>query len=97
MKKINKKNPWDPNQFEKSDFIGSKSTWKNAAKNLFKPHQDKQEDMLLLGIKKLNTLSELNKARNKIMLKVHPDRGGSEEEAKKVLDAYERLKILINK
>ncbi len=97
MKKTNKKNSWDPNQFKKSDLKGNKNTWKKAAKNLIRSYHDNQNDMIILGIKKINTLAELNKARNKIMLKVHPDKGGSEEETKKVLDAYERLKVLVSK
>lgn len=92
----NKKNPWDSNQFKKSNVKGDKNTWANAAKSILKPLETQESDMVLLGITKLNNLKELTKARNKMMFKAHPDRGGSDAQARLVTEAYERLKLKIN-
>lgn len=90
-----KKNTWDPNQFKKSKTKGNKDTWSSAARSILKPLETQESDLSLLGLSKLSSLSELTKARNKMMMKAHPDRGGSDDEARIVIEAYERLKIRI--
>jgi DnaJ-class molecular chaperone len=92
---MKKKNPWDSNQFKKSKIKGNKDDWAKAANSLLKPLETQESDMKVLGISKLSSLSELTKARNKIMLKAHPDRGGSDGEARLIIEAFERLKVII--
>lgn len=46
----------------------------------------------LLGMKSPFTQEELKAQRNKMLLKVHPDQGGSDMLVKMVNDAYNTLK-----
>jgi len=59
--------------------------------------QEKQSVYLeALGLSEIPSLSELKKAYHRTMLIAHPDKGGSEAEAKIVIEAYEILKEVIN-
>lgn len=88
-----KKNPWDKNQFKKSNVKGNSDTWKNAAQGIATPLASQDDDMTLLGIEQLTDLRSLTKARNKAMHEAHPDKGGTDEQARIITDAYNRLKL----
>jgi hypothetical protein len=92
---MKKKNPWDKNQFKKSNVKGNSETWKNAAQGVSSPIASQDEDMALLGIDILSDLRSLTKARNKAMLSAHPDQGGTDEQARLITDAYNRLKLRV--
>ncbi len=49
------------------------------------------KDYATLGIKSTATDSEIRTAYRKLALKNHPDKGGNEEEFKKISAAYERI------
>ena len=49
---------------------------------------DTMEYYNILGVQKNATDSDIKKAYRKLALKNHPDRGGTEEKLKKVLDEY---------
>jgi len=83
------KNSWSEKQFKKSDFRGDSAQWEAAAKSL----ETKDDDLSILGLNEYPTdLKALQKARNQAMLKYHPDRGGTTEQAQAIQAAFERLK-----
>lgn len=93
---MKKRNAWDPKQFPKGKIKGNQRMWESAAKAL-SPNPTESDDLQILGLAELPaTLRELQKARNSAMLKVHPDRGGSNEQAVQVQEAYENLKRSFN-
>ena len=84
-----KKNSWSEKQFKKSDFRGDSAVWEAAAKSL----ETKDADLSILGLEDYpDNFKALQKARNTAMLKFHPDRGGTTEQAQAVQAAFERLK-----
>lgn len=69
---------------------GSAEQWARQAEKVLKPHAG--GNLEILGLTALpETISDLKKARRKAMLQVHPDLGGSEEEAAKINRAYDEL------
>jgi len=48
----------------------------------------------LLGVSKSSTVEEIKKAYRKLALQYHPDRGGSEEDAKKFREINEAYQVL---
>lgn len=88
-----RKNPWDSNQFKKSNVKGNADAWRNAAQGIRTPALTLDEDMALLNIKELTDLKTLTKARNLAMHQAHPDKGGTDEQARRITDAYNRLKL----
>lgn len=88
-----KKNAWDNNQFKKSNVKGNSEAWKNAAKGMGGTVGSLDDDMATLDLQQLTDLRSLTKARNRAMLKAHPDKGGSDEQARIITDAYNRLKM----
>ena len=88
-----KRNAWNPKQFKKSRFKGDPNTWKNAARGITESASFNEDaDMVLLNLTELSDLKTLTKARNKAMLSAHPDKGGTDEQARSIIEAYERLK-----
>jgi len=84
---------WSNSQFKQSQGRrGNKESWTKAAKML--SGIGKQDECLeALGLSEYpETLNLLKSAYHKSMLKVHPDMGGTEEQAMKVNEAYENLK-----
>ena len=72
---------------------GNNDTWRKQADRMRRRYETADESLQLLGLTALPaTLQELNKARRKVMLKAHPDQGGSEEQAQKINNAYDQLK-----
>jgi bifunctional non-homologous end joining protein LigD len=70
---------------------GSTESWTKAAKKMLHlEHVD--SDLVLLGLKDLpKTKAELKKAYFIVMHEVHPDKGGSNDDAANATQAYERL------
>lgn len=76
---------------------GNSETWRKQADRMKRRYESADESLQLLGLTALPaTLDELNKARRKVMLKHHPDHGGSEELAQKINNAYDQLKAKFN-
>ena len=46
----------------------------------------------MLGITELSDMKALKKARNKALREAHPDKGGTDEKTRAILEAFERLK-----
>lgn len=75
---------------------GSREKWAAAAA-LILASKDNRGDLEKLGLSDLpSTLDELKKAWKKAMVLAHPDRGGSNEEAMQVNEAYDRIKTHFN-
>jgi len=74
---------------------GSPAQWAAAARQVYQPASG--SSLLILGLTGIPaSLAELKKARREAMLTAHPDKmGGSEETAKKINQAYEKLVNLI--
>ena len=69
---------------------GSAEQWARQAEKVLKPHAG--GNLEILGITALpDTLAELKSARRKAMLQVHPDLGGTDEDAAKINRAYDDL------
>lgn len=91
--KPKRKNPWDTKQFKKSRIKGDPNSWRNAAKGITSSATFNQDaDMALLDLTELPDLKALTKARNKALSLAHPDKGGTDEQARLILEAFERLK-----
>lgn len=91
-----KRNAWNPNQFKKSRIHGNENTWKNAARGITESVPfNEDSDMRLLNITELSDLKTLTKARNKALTLAHPDKGGTDEQARLIIEAFNRLKTRI--
>lgn len=45
----------------------------------------------MLGVPKTSTITEIKKAYRRLVVKMHPDKGGDEAQFKKLQEAYEVL------
>lgn len=74
---------------------GSASQWAAQARSVFAPISDSA--FLVLGLQTIpGSLDELKVARRQAMRTAHPDKaGGSEDQAKRVNDAYEKLAMMM--
>jgi hypothetical protein len=52
----------------------------------------RQDDLLLLGLAPGCTAADIKATYRRRVLETHPDRGGSEEEFRRVNEAYERIR-----
>lgn len=76
---------------------GNPEEWHEKARRLAAKSNDYVGALLLLGIDTLpGDQQTLSKAWKKAMLRAHPDRGGSQEEAAKVNSAHDMLAKLID-
>lgn len=62
--------------------------WKNAGR---KPQMTRDEACLLLGVSAAATEEEVRAAHRRIITRVHPDAGGSDELARKINTARDVL------
>ena len=79
---------------------GTERDWKRTAENLHNRLLGLKNQipvyLKLLGLKKVPANVEmLDKARRKVMLKAHPDRGGSTDLAQQINTAYQKIKAEI--
>jgi hypothetical protein len=89
---MGKKGNWSQDQFKKSKIKGDPKQWKNAARALLGGVIEIHDDLKILGLLNFpKTKKELTVARNKHLKMSHPDIGGSDEAARKIIDAYERV------
>lgn len=89
------KDAWSENQFKKGR-PGNEKQWRAAAHDRFDSEVEEEISNNpyhnILGLKSApKNIEELKRARNKMMMKNHPDLGGSEEVAKKINEAFENL------
>lgn len=76
---------------------GNPEMWKEMARKLFSDSPSNEEYLMVLGLSSMPTSKkELQKARNEKLMTVHPDVGGTMEDAQKVNCAYEILKGTID-
>ena len=96
METTKKKSNWDriKHKHTGSSERGNSEQWKstfNESLYGIKPSTENQ-DLILLGLDKMpKTIKALKKARNLAMLKNHPDRGGTDQQAQAINKAYENI------
>ena len=89
--------------YDTSNGFGNPEEWFNTFKQRFTTEEARkivENDSIesLLGITKRNyTFEHAQSCFRKKIMDIHPDRGGSEEEAKKVLAAWEVLRSRFGK
>ena len=94
QKKAKARNNWDNNQFKKhSGQKGNPKAWQNELRKKLKGKKPIAENLALLALEEMpKTQKELRTAYKKAMLENHPDRGGSEELAARIIEAYNEIK-----
>lgn len=75
---------------------GSRSQWQEKAARLRKRMTSADQSLAILGLTEIPmTIGVLKRARREAMKKAHPDRGGSEQQAQAVNEAYDIIEAKI--